>query len=191
MHQALFDTVEQMIPMTAKDKELCLQYFRPFTYSKGELIEKAGTVHDYQNFIVSGHMRNFHVNEKGLEVTVDINEGPRFFSSYLAMMERRPSDENLQCITACDILRVKRDDINIMLKESTILKDYTILILQHFLEEDKKRLTEMGNLTAEERYRAFVQKNPMINRNVPLVYIASFLGIRPESLSRIRRQLIS
>lgn len=191
MHQVLFDTVEQLIKMSDHDKNLCEKYFTPHTYSKGTIIEKAGTVHSTQNFVVSGHMRNFHFNEKGEEITVDINEGPRFFSSYVSMMERQPSRENIQCITDCEVLRVKRDDIDIMLQESTILKDFTIQVLQYFLEAEKQRITNMGNMTAEARYLHFSQNHPNITRNVPLIYIASYLGIRPESLSRIRRKMLN
>lgn len=191
MHQILYDTVEQLMKMDTKDKALCEQYFEATRFPKGTLIEKAGTVHGYQNFVISGHLRNYYINENGEEVTVDMNEGTRFFSSYVSMMERQPSRENIHCITDCELLRVKRDDIDIMLHESTILKDFTIQVLQYFLEEEKKRMAEMATLTAEQRYIKFIEKNPNISKKVPLIYIASYLGMKPESLSRIRRKIIS
>lgn len=190
MHKVLFNSVEEIIKMSDYDKTLCRQYFCHYTYPKGTIIEKAGTIHSTQNFVVSGHLRNFHLNEKGEELTIDINEGPRFFSSYMSMMERLPSQDYIQCITDCELLRVKRDDIDIMLQESAILKDFTIKVLQHFLEAEKQRIANMANMSAEARYLFFIKNNPNITRNVPLIYIASYLGIKPESLSRIRRKLI-
>jgi len=132
-------------------------------------------------------MRNFHFDSRGEEVTTDMNDGPRFFTSYNSFMNRTISNENIECITECELLRVNRDKVNILYQKGISIKDYTMMILQKFLDEEKIRIKEMSSQTAEQRYENFIKRCPNLTLNVPLKYIASYLGIRPESLSRIRR----
>jgi CRP-like cAMP-binding protein len=186
--QTLFDSVEEFIEeMPEYDRQLCYQFFEPVVFPKSTIIEEAGKIPGHQYFIVSGYMRNFYLDQKGDEVTADMNNGPRFFTSYTHFMNRTVSNENIECITACELLRVKRDDVDIIFQKSITVKDYTMMILQYFLDEEKKRMKELSTQTAEQRYESFIKKCPNIIQNVPLKYIASYLGIRPESLSRIRR----
>lgn len=186
-YKSLFDSVEEFFEMPKYDRELCYTYFEPVVYPKSTIIEKAGKIPGHQYFIVSGHMRNFHLDSNGNEVTTDMNNDPRFFNSYTHFMNRTVSNENIECITDCELLKVNREDVDVLYQKGISIKDYTMMILQFFLEEEKKRMKEMAILTAEQRYENFVRRCPNINQNVPLKYIASYLGIRPESLSRIRR----
>jgi len=190
-YQTLFDSVEELVEMPEYDRQLCRQYFEPVVFPKSTIIEKAGKIPGHQYFIISGYLRNFHLSKKGNEVTTDMNNGPRFFTSYPNFMNRTVSNENIECITKCELLRVNRDDVDILYQKGLSIKDYTMKILQYFLEEEKKRMKEMSTLPAEQRYEKFIKKHPNIIQNVPLKYIASYLGIRPESLSRIRRNYLT
>lgn len=190
-YQALFDTVAEFQVMPEVDRKLCYEYMEPLSVPKGTILYPAGKVPEYHNFVVSGFMRNFHLNEKGEEITTDINHGRRFFTAYVDFMNRTVTRENIQAVTDCEILRAHRDDVDYMYQHGTIIKEYTMYILQYHLEVEKIRAREMATLTAEERYRNFINGQPQTVHHVPLQYIASFLGIKPESLSRIRRKMLS
>jgi len=186
-YQTLYDSVEEINEMPEYDRELCYQYFEPVVIPKSTIIEEAGKIPGHQYFIVSGYLRNFTLNEKGDEITIDMNDGPRFFTSYTHFMNRTVSNENIECITDCELLRVNREDVDILYQKGISIKDYTMMILQKFLDEEKKRRKEMSTLSAEQRYANLMNNYPNIIQNIPLKYIATYLGIRPESLSRIRR----
>lgn len=170
------------------DKNSIRETFKPIFVPKDTVLESAGQVPQYHNFIVSGYMRNFHVDQDDNEVTVDLNDGSRFFTSYYHFMNRTVSNENLHCITDCELLRINRDDVDVAAKRSSTLKDYTIQILQKHLEEDKRRINDMTTLTAEARYQKFLKEKPTIIQHVPLRYIASYLGITQRHLSRLRSE---
>lgn len=186
-YEKFFDYVSEILIMPEHDKALCRQLFKPIFVPKDTIIEPAGKVPEYHNFIVSGYMRNFYVDNDGNEITIDLNEGSRLFTSYFHFMNRSISNENLQCITDCEILRINRDDVEIAASQGITQKDYTVQILNKRLEINKQRAFDMANLSAEERYHKFEKENPNIMKNVPLGYIASFLGITQRHLSRIRR----
>ena len=134
-------------------------------------------------------MRMYHYDENAQEVTTDINDGPRFFTSYHHFMERTVSNENIHCITDCELLQIEREDVEISAKLGTTQMDYSVKILQEHLQKDKQRMIDLATLSAEERYLKLIKNHPAIIQNIPLKYIASYLGINPGSLSRIRKEI--
>jgi CRP-like cAMP-binding protein len=187
----LFEYICQIIDIPEHDKAQCRENFKPLWVAKDTMLEVEGKVPVYHNFIVSGFMRKFYVNEKGDEVTVDLNNGPRFFTSYFPFVNQTISNEYLHCITDCELLRISKTDADSSVKTSITQKDYTIRLFQQIQEEDRQRMNDLATLTAEQRYIKLMKECPNIVKNVPLKYIASYLGIKPESLSRIRREIIS
>jgi len=185
----LFSYVAEILSLPDGDKALIRQTFKPVFVPKNTIIEAAGQVPLHHNFIVSGYMRNFHLDEDNNEITTDLNDGSRFFTSYFHFMNRTVSNENLHCITDCELLRINRDDVEVGARLGTTQKDYTMRILQNHLEQDKQRIYDLTNLTAEGRYRKFLKEKPGIVRHVPLQYIASYLGITQRHLSRLRKEI--
>jgi CRP-like cAMP-binding protein len=183
-----FSFVEEILILPEADKTSIRQLFKPVFVPKDTIIELAGEVPLYHNFIVSGYMRNFYVDKDDNEITSDLNDGSRFFTSYFHFMNRTVSNENLHCITDCELLRISRDDVEVGAQRSSTQKDYTIQILQKHLEADKQRINDMTTLTAEDRYRKFLREKPTIVRHVPLRYVASYLGITQRHLSRLRKE---
>lgn len=177
--------------MTEIDKALCFKYFEPVKFSKNTIVEDRNKIPQYQYFVVSGIMRNYFYNHSGEAITTDLNYSPRFFTSYNNFINHRISDEIIECATDCELLRVKRDDVDILFKESIILKDFTIRYLEKVFEEERSRIVELTTLTAEQRYLKLMNKAPNIFLGVSLQHLASYLGIKAETLSRIRRKTIS
>lgn len=186
-----FTYVRLLVDIPETDQDICRKYFRPTFVKKDTLLEKTATVHGHHNFIVKGFMRIFHHDRDNQEITTDINDGARFFTSYNHFVNRTVSNDNLHCITDCELLRIKRDEVDITARLGVTQLDYSLQILQYHLEQNKQRTIDLTTLTAEERYLKLLQNRPSIVRNIPLKYIASYLGIKPETLSRIRKKTIS
>jgi CRP-like cAMP-binding protein len=187
--ETLFTYISRLVELPDHDRASCRATFHPLWVRKDTLIDKAGRVPEYHNFIVSGYMRKYYVTGKGEEVTTDLNDGPRFFTSYQHFIQQTPSNEYLQCITDCELLRISKADADRTYHTSYTQKDYTIRLFNQVQEEYRERIDDLANLTAEQRYLKFINKAPNIVLNVPLKYVASYLGIKPESLSRIRREI--
>lgn len=187
--ELFFNYVRLLTVIPESDQELCRDLFEPVFVEKNTIIESEGTIHNYHNFIVSGYMRNFHLNESHEEITTDINDGPRFFTSYNSFMHRKVSNENLHCITDCKLLRISRDNVDVAARVGASQQEYTEKILQEHLESNKQRIIDLTTLSAKDRYLKLVAKHPSILQNIPLTYIASYLGIKAGSLSRIRNEI--
>jgi len=190
MQQKLIDFIQSGHPLSQMDKDLIFQYFEPVLFPKNRIIEEEGKVPEYLYYIVSGYLRLFHYSENGDEVTTHINCPPGFFTSYFNFINTAKSNENVECITECELLRITKTDLDSLTSKSEAMKDFSIEIFQKSIVYNENRSTELATLSGEKRYRKLIENYPGILHNVPITYIASFLGMKPESLSRIRRKLI-
>lgn len=190
MHDQLLNLISQKVALTDNDKELCKKYFEPVLFPKNRIIESEGKVPAYLYFIVSGFMRLFYNNDLGDEVTTHINCPPGFLTSYTNFINQTKSNENVECITECELLRIAKIDLDFLNQNSLAFKDFSIWAFQQSIIYNENRSKDLAILTAEQRYKKLIDNYPEIVHTVPLQYIASFLGMNPKSLSRIRKQMI-
>ncbi len=189
MHQHLLDLVSSKVKLGDNDIELCKTYFEPVHYPKNRIIEEEHKVPACLYYVVKGFMRLFHYNDAGDEVTTHINCPPGFITSYFNFINQTRSNENVECITECELLRITKSNLDRLVAESKAFSDFSTLVFQQSILYNETRSRELATLTAEQRYKKLIENYPAILHNVPVQYIASFLGMKPESLSRIRRQM--
>lgn len=190
MHDQLLNLISQKGILADNDKELCKKYFEPVVFPKNQIIEQEGKVPKYLYFVVSGFMRLFYTNNLGDEVTTHINCPPGFLTSYTHYVNQVKSNENVECITECELLRITKSDLDFLVQNSLAFKDFSLWVFQQSIEYNENRSKDLAALPAAQRYKKLMDQYPEMVRNVPLQYIASFLGMNPKSLSRIRKQII-
>lgn len=191
MHEHLLNIISEKVTLTVTDKTLCEEYFEPVTVSKNSILEVEGKIPKHLYFIVSGFVRLFHINEQGNQITTHINCPPGFITSYFHFINQTYSPDNLECITECQLLRITKNNLDSIITKSGAFKDFSMWVFQQTTIYNDNRSKELATLTAEERYKKLILNYPSIIQNVPIQYIASFLGMKPESLSRIRRKIIN
>jgi CRP/FNR family transcriptional regulator, anaerobic regulatory protein len=190
MHEHLLKIIQQQVAISDKDADLCTDYFEPVIFPKNRIIEEEGKVPQYLYFVVSGYMRLFHYNDNGDEITSHINCPPGFITSYFHFIHQTRANENVECITQCELLRINKKNLDLITSASEALKDFSICVFQQSIAYNENRSRELATLTAEKRYQKLIDNYPHIIHHVPLQYIASFLGMNAKSLSRIRKQMI-
>lgn len=192
MHEQLIkDITSVKYEISLQDIELCKELFQPVLMPKNRILEEEGKAPQHLYYIVSGFMRLFYYNDNGDEVTTHLNCPHLFFTSFSDFMNQTKSTVNVETITECQLLRITKQDYDVLMEKSSFWKNYGMHILQESVTYNEDRSTDLATLTAEQRYLKLMSSYPNIIQNVPLQYIASFLGIKPESLSRIRRNLIN
>lgn len=189
MHKKLINFIQQYHPLSEREADLISSCFDPVLFPKNRIIEEQGTIPKYLYYIVSGYLRLFHYNENGDEVTTHINCPPGFFTSYGNFIGQTESFENVECVTECELLRITKAELDKLIAASPVMKDFSISVFQQSITYNENRSKELATLGAEQRYRKLISSYPEILHNVPVQYIASFLGMKPESLSRIRKKL--
>nr|WP_315026850.1 Crp/Fnr family transcriptional regulator [uncultured Chryseobacterium sp.] len=191
MHDKFLQYIRSEHDFTPEEIKAVLQYFEPVIFPKNTVIEKAGKIPEYLYYIVSGYLRLFYEDENGNEVTTHINCPPGFFTSYFHFINKTISGDNVECITECELLKISKENLDILVSKSQAMKDFSISVFQKSITYNENRSRELSVLSAEQRYLKLMNDYPEIIQNVPIQYIASFLGMKPESLSRIRRKIIN
>ncbi|MES1223398.1 MAG: Crp/Fnr family transcriptional regulator, partial [Bacteroidota bacterium] len=141
-------------------------------------------------FIKKGAVRGF-IKENGKDITTWITAENEMVTSISGLESHEPSIENMQAIEDCDMLAITYDDLkNLYIRHP----EFNVVIrklLQQYYRDAEGRAFIARLTNAETKYKHFLSKYPHLVNRIPLKYIASFLGITLETLSRIRKRLSS
>lgn len=124
-------------------------------------------------------------------MTTHLNCSHGFLTAFSDFTNQTKASVNVETVTECQLLRITKQDYETLIRESVFWKDYGMHVLQESVIYNEERSKDLATLTAEQRYLKLMKSHPDILQNVPLQYIASFLGIKAENLSCIRRNLIN
>lgn len=180
----------EMVPVTPTDLETIYANFEPVYPLRGQLLVEEGKVARDMYFIHEGYLRTYYIKD-GLEITNHINCPMGFMTAYNSYVSRRPSEEFLECITDCVLLRISREKLDALFQSDRKWARVGKVVNEQVIVYNEERTRDMIGKTAEERYRQLIVRHPDFLRHVPLQYIASYIGIKPESLSRIRRGIMN
>ena len=190
MAQNILNRYENYVKLTDSDIELCMPYFKLESSSKNCVIEVQNKVPEHLYFIANGYMRLFYHDNNGDEITTLIASPNQFVTSFTHFIHETKSPENLVCITNCDFYKIERFKMVELIEKNENFKKLSLVIFEQSIITTSNRANDFATLTAELRYKKLMEQHPEIIQNVPIQYIASYLGIKPQSLSRIRKQII-
>lgn len=157
------------------------------SYPRGTLVLRQGDEARRAFFVLRGCLRSFTL-KNGEDKTLDffIEEDPVL---PLEFGTGEPSSHSLECMEDCMLVGHTREQEERMLAEYPQLKHVCLTLAEVMSAKLQGALSRYRSSTPEERYRDLVESRPDLLQRVPQYYIASYLGIRPESLSRIRRRI--
>ena len=141
--------------------------------------------------IEKGYLRTYHLDESANEVTTEFHQPINFCGSYYSFYTQQPSFEVIEAITDCQLYLISYNALQQLYKESFLINVFGRRILETACVERDLRLKKMMHLSAKEKYDWFLYNYPEVYKIANLGHIASFLGIKPETLSRVRRSFIS
>jgi len=189
-YSEIIGLISKSITLTETDLEHIFNVFEPVFVKKNTKLEEENKLTRYLYFINKGFLRVYFM-DNGEDRTTQINCPSRFITSFQSFITGTKAYDNVETITDCELLRITKADLDEISKKIISWGIFGEKIYEQALVFNEERTRDMILLTAEERYLKLIKTQKDIIRNVPLQFIASYIGIKPESLSRIRRQLIS
>lgn len=165
-------------------------YFKPISVSRNTILEEQDKIPNYLYFVVSGFMRLFYYDDNGEEQTTFLCAENGFIASFSSLINQTKATENVECVTDCTILKISYADTKTLIEKSERFKTFSLTMFEQAMHSNLLRANDLANLNAEQRYQKMIEQQPHFIQNIPLQYIASYLGIKPQSLSRIRKQII-
>lgn len=170
------------------DMHTLLSYFHPTSLSKGDYFLKAGRVCDKLSFHKSGLIR-IYAPYKEREITQWISFKGNFLTDLSGIVCDEPCRFNIRALTHSELYTIHKDDYNNLSHMVPQWHRLEKILLTRCFGFIENRIFGLLSMTAEERYRSLFALNPDMFNEVPLKYLASMMGITPESLSRIRKKM--
>lgn len=188
---ALSARLGAIAPLSPKTLRTLLDLGRRESLSKGEFFTRPGQRATRFAVVLSGLVRHFYVDAKGKE-SVKAFRGPFEVSGpYAEILLERPSRTFIQALTDCELLVFAVADVDAAAERSIELQRLVRRFVELQFVAKEQREYEFLLLSAEERYRQFCASLPQLLHHIPQHQIASYIGITPVALSRIRGRLAS
>ena len=157
-------------------------------FNKGELLLEEGQVCEHIYFIRKGVVRGF-IKEGKRDITTWITAEGEMVSSILSFEEKGSAIENMQAIEDCEMLALTLVDLEKLYEQFPEFNIVSRKLLQQYYSDAEGRAFIARLTNAETKYKQFLTRYSHFSNRIPLTYIASFLGMTLETLSRVRRKL--
>ncbi len=186
MFTDIYKLLKSVAPFTNDELEEVIKLFRVELIRKNDFISKEGLICDRLAFIRTGLMRSFY-NIKDKDTTTYFLGPGSIAVAMSSFIEMKPAFENIQAIEDSEVLILTKKTLESLYHKSWKWQQTGRLIIEKYYVIMEKRSIALQTLSAKERYNMLMHEHPGLLLKVPLHYVASYLGISPETLSRIRR----
>lgn len=189
MYETLLKNIASFIQLTDEEKEYFLSILKPKKLRKRQYHIQAGDMCRYEAYVVKGCLRQYYVDDAGVEHTVSFAVEDWWTSDMYGLITGNPSLTNIEAIEESELLFIEKNDFDKLLDKIPKFERLFRIKLQRAFVAHQRRIIENMSMPAEQRYLNFIEQFPSLEQRLPQRLIASYLGITPESLSRIRKSL--
>ena len=177
------------IDITEEDVLRLTENCKVIVLKKNDFLLREGEMCKHSFFVEKGLMREYSIDEKGKEHLLQFASEGWFLTNIESVHFNRPSNYFIQAMEDARVLLIDEDFLLRLSQQNKSFLEFNNKLLHIHILNLRKRITQLLSDTAEERYLDFVKSYPEMLLRVPQTVVASFLGITPESLSRIRKEL--
>lgn len=183
--------IAKFINISDQEFDGILKYFNTRSVAKKENLLEEGQVCKYHYFVLKGLLRQFFVNEKGVEQTTEFAIETWWITDNIAYENKQPTPFYIQAIEKSEILYISRENQEKLLDEFPVMERYFRFIYQRAYAASQRKAMYHHSFSKEEFYFSLITSYPEFAERVPQYLIASYLGFTPEYLSEIRKKRIS
>ncbi|MEA5461107.1 Crp/Fnr family transcriptional regulator [Arcicella sp. LKC2W] len=189
MFDKILNSLAQFILLDKSEQDYFVNKLQVRQFKKKELILQEGQVCDNVYFINKGCLRYFY-NIDGEENTAQFFFENTWYTDFDSFLTGRPSRLNIQTLEKTDVLMLSSKNIHEIYDEMPKFEKLGRKMAENAFLGVRSRNEMLENFTAEERYLNLIKERPKVMERIPQHYIASYIGIKPESLSRIRKNIM-
>lgn len=188
--QQLLQSIKKHIALTQDQENFLVDSFISKSVKQGEFLENPGEVTRYLMFVNTGCLMTYYTDPSSDDHVLQFAT-PGWWTGDLGSIQNgTPSMFSTRALAESDVLFITRAGLNQLLEKHQIFERFFRILFQNSLITQQGRILQNLSVPAEERYINFTKKYPTLEQFVPQKYIASYLGITPEFLSKIRRKLM-
>jgi CRP-like cAMP-binding protein len=187
MHQLLLRHLARHIQLTEKEIAIVDSLLKSRTLRKRQYLLQAGEVCHHENFIIKGCLRAYTTDAGGQEHIAMFGIEDWWISDLYSFLSGTPATQHIDALEDSEVLSIEKSDLEKLYVEVPQFNRFFRVMLQNAFVANQQRILASISQTAEKQYLNFVKKYPTLEQRVPQHQVASYLGITPETISRIRR----
>ena len=189
MYDLILQNIARYIQLTPEETDFFISVLQIKKLRKKQYLVQEGDVCRYESFVNKGCLRTYHVDEKGQEHIAQFAIEGWWISDMYSFLTSTPARLNVDAMEDAELLCIDKPSLEELYLRVPKFERFFRIILQNAFIAHQQRIIANMSKSAEERYLEFLERYPELEQRVPQHQIASYLGITPESLSRIRKQL--
>jgi len=189
MFNLLRTHIEKRVKLTDEEFEICSKFFVPKKIRKKQFLLNEGDVCKNLGFVNSGCLREYTIDNKGAEHIIQFAIEDWWVSDLNSFLAGSPSTYNIDALEDSEVLLLEKSARDKLLDSCPKMERFFRLLMEANHVAAQRRVSDSLSASAEERYLKFIKTYPKLFEQVPQNQIASYLGITPQSLSRIRKEL--
>lgn len=191
MFEKLIACIREKVTLNDNDAELLRPFFIPKKLRKRQYLLNAGDVCHYITFVDKGLLRSFTVDDEGNEYVVQFAIEGWWISDMGSFTSGKEAMYNIEALEDCELLNLTKPSMEELLTRLPVMERFFRILMQNNIVSLQRRVVAYMSLSAEEKYLRLLEVAPDIMTRAPQQYIASYLSVTPETLSRIRRKVSS
>lgn len=181
-------SVSKYVSLEPEEVMFFTSLFIPIQVRQGGFLDEAGEISKGFLYVDSGCLMTFITNKQGNDQVVQFSTSGWWTGDLNSFTRQTPATYSTKALADSEVFLLPKNSLDQLLGRIPKFEKYFRIIFQNSLITHQHRLVMAFSATAEERYQEFEEKYPVLEQFVPLKYIASYLGITPEFLSKIRRR---
>ncbi|MEM9001224.1 MAG: Crp/Fnr family transcriptional regulator [Bacteroidota bacterium] len=185
----LQDFIIKLTPISNAKADLIASYFNEEFIDKGAVLIQEGKASKKSYFIKEGIARCYLYDHLGNEITTRFYSAPDYLNDYRSFFQQRPSEENYETLTVCKAWTIDFEAVQYCFHHIPEFREWGRMLLTMNYVAMHQQMVSFHKYDATQRYIELLRLRPEIVREVPLKYIASYLGVTKHSLSRIRKEI--
>jgi CRP-like cAMP-binding protein len=186
--EPLVDYFEKMLPLSNEEKQLVTRLFKPRLYRKKQYVLQEGDPCHQFNFVVRGCLRMYKIDEKGDKHIIQFAAENWWLIDLDSFHGKKPSELNIDALEDTMVLQISWENLIQLYDQAPKFHRIFRVLIENSFVSLQKRLLQTISSSAEERYLSFMQTYSHLINRLPQTQVASFLGITPEFLSRLRNK---
>lgn len=188
MENTLVEMMSNLIELTDEEKKGILEAFPIKTYTKGTILLKENQIAKNAFVVIKGCIREYYIQD-GEEITSEFYTELQSAANFDSMTNNKPSKYYFTCTEDTTVAIMNPEKETALYKKFPRFGEVCRVEMEKILGESQEKLSNFKNSTPKERYLNLVKNRPDLTQRVPQYQLASYLGIKPETLSRIRKKI--
>ena len=189
MKEKVTEHISKYIDLSTAELEAIHELIEVRSFKKDTLLLREGDISKYAYFNIQGCVRTFSIVQ-GIEKTTYFHTENRFITSIRSFTEKNPANHNLECVEDCVLAVFSYESEKSLLERFPKFERLSRILLEEELGVYQDILSNYITSNPEERYRNLMESRPDLLQRIPQYHLATYLGITPQSLSRIRSRMI-